>query len=334
VPAAAVAVVLNVTVTGTTAASFLTIWPAGQPQPLASSLNWAAGQTIPNAVTVKVGAGGKVSVLNPVGSADVIFDVVGYYDSLPGDGFTSLTPARILDSRSGLSTVGPFSTPWGPNQTRDVTVAGVGGVPAGADAVVVNVTVTGTTAAGFLTIWPAGQPQPLASSLNWAPGQTIPNAVTVKVGAGGRISVFNPVGNADVIVDVVGSFAPGTGQLFHPLSPARIQDSRPSGPQVGLYGTPWGVDVARDVQVTGAGGVPASAGAVLMNVTVTGTTAASYLTVWPAGQTAPLASSLNWTAGNTIPNSVTAKLSPTGGISVRNALGEAHVIADVAGWYG
>ncbi len=80
--------------------------------------------------------------------------------------------------------------------------------------------------------------------------------------------------------------------------------------------------------------MPSGASAVLVNLTATGTTAGSFLTVWPAGAAAPLASSLNWAAGATIPNSVTAKLGPTGGISVRNAAGDVHVLADTAGWYG
>jgi hypothetical protein len=92
--------------------------------------------------------------------------------------------------------------------------------------------------------------------------------------------------------------------------------------------------VARDVQVAGAGGIPSGAAAALLNVTATATTAASYLTVWPAGQAAPLASSLNWAPGATIANSVTTKLSATGRISIKNAAGNVDVIADTAGWYG
>ena len=325
---------LNVTVTGTTAAGFLTIWPKGQSQPVASSLNWAAGQTIPNAVTVKVGAGGQVSVANPVGNANVIVDLVGYYDGLPGDGYTPLDPARILDSRPAPNSVGPFATPWGAGTTRQVTVTGAAGVPANADAVVLNATVTGTTAAGFLTIWPNGQPQPVASSLNWAPGQTIPNAVTVKVGAGGQVSVFNASGDANVIFDVVGYFAAGTGHLFHPLNPARVLDTRPPPNQVGPFTSPWPAATNRDVQIGGNGGVPATAAAALLNVTVTGGTAGSFLSVWPAGQPAPLVSSLNWVPGVTIPNSVTTKLNAAGAITIRNAEGTVDVIADTNGWYG
>lgn len=178
------------------------------------------------------------------------------------------------------------------------------------------------------------QAQPNASSVNWPAGRTVANAVTVKVGAAGSISVFNRAGTADVIFDVVGYFAAGTGHLFHPVVPARLQDSRPAGPQVGPYASPWSSGQTRDVQVAGAGGVPAGAVAAVVNVTVTGTTASSHLTIWPAGQAAPLASSLNWQPGRTVPNGVTARWGAGGRVSVRNANGSAHVLVDTAGWYG
>ncbi|MEO5679957.1 MAG: PQQ-dependent sugar dehydrogenase [Acidimicrobiales bacterium] len=333
VPAAAAAVALNVTVTGTTAPGYLTIWPTGASQPSASSLNWAPGQTIANAVTVKVGVAGRISVFNPTGTTHVIVDVVGSYDTSAGDGLTSLSPQRILDSRSPGPGATPYSTPWASGQTRNVPVAGVGGVPAGADAVVLNATVTRTTAAGFLTVWPAGSTLPTASSLNWSPGQTIANAVTAKVGAGGQVSVHNASGSTDIIFDVVGYFTAGRGLLFHPLSPVRIQDSRPGSP-VGPFRVPWGPQVTRDVAVAGTGGMPADAGAALLNVTATGSTATSFLTIWPTGQSAPDASSLNWEPGQTIPNSVTAKVGTGGSVTIRNAAGDVHVIADTSGWYG
>jgi hypothetical protein len=273
-------------------------------------------------------------VYNSKGNVDVIIDVVGYYSSAAGDGFTPLTPARIQDSRPSGPKVGPYSTPWAGNQTRNVQVTGSGGVPSGADAVVANVTVTDTTEASFLTIWPQGGTKPLVSSLNWTSKQTIPNAVTVKLSAGGQISVYNSKGNANVIIDVVGYFTSGSGAKFHPLAPARIQDSRPNGPKVGAYSTPWPGNTTRSVQVSGAGGVPASASAALLNFTVTDTTGNSFLTIWPQGGSKPLVSSLNWVPAQTIPNQVTAKLSAGGVASVFNLTGNVNVIADVAGWYG
>ena len=73
------AVVLNVTVTGPTAPSYLTVWPDQTSQPLASDLNFVGGQTIPNLVVVKVGANGKVNFYNAGGSTHVIADVVGWF---------------------------------------------------------------------------------------------------------------------------------------------------------------------------------------------------------------------------------------------------------------
>jgi hypothetical protein len=155
--------------------------------------------------------------------------------------------------------------------------------------------------------------------------------VTVKVGNDRKINIFNNQGSAHVIVDVVGYFKPGTGSEFHALSPGRILDSRPG--EVGPFTTPWGAGVSRNLDVTGPS-VPEFADAVLMNFTVTQTTATSYLSIWPTGETQPTVSSLNWVSGWTIPNAVTAKIGTAGNIRIYNNLGSVHVIGDVAGWYG
>ncbi len=301
------------------------------------------GEVIPNAVTVKLGTGGnlgKLSVINAFGQVDVIMDVAGYYDSTVGDGFTSLPPARILDSRPGVGNTGGYVSPWGPNTTRTVAVGGHGGVPTDADAVVLNVTVADTTAPSFLTLWPAGGSQPTASSLNWVPGEVIPNAVTVKLGTGinlGNLSVINAFGQVDVIIDVAGYYKAGTGKTFHSLAPARILDSRPGIGNTGGFSTRWGPNTARTVAVGGHAGVPSNADAVVLNVTVADTTAPSFLTLWPAGGSQPTASSLNWVPGEVIPNAVTVKLGTGGSIgnlSVYNGFGAVDVIADVGGWFG
>jgi hypothetical protein len=80
VPATGVtAVVLNVTVTDPTAISFVTVYPDGETRPLASNLNFYAGETIPNLVVVPVGADGKVDFFNAAGSTDLVADLAGYY---------------------------------------------------------------------------------------------------------------------------------------------------------------------------------------------------------------------------------------------------------------
>ena len=78
-PAGVTAVALNVTATGPSAASFLTVYPGGTTRPTASNLNFVAGQTIPNMVLVPLGAGGKVTFYNNTGTVNVIADLVGYF---------------------------------------------------------------------------------------------------------------------------------------------------------------------------------------------------------------------------------------------------------------
>jgi hypothetical protein len=80
VPADATGVSLNVTATNPSADSFITVFPADAPRPVASSLNFVGAQPpVPNAVTVDLSADGKVSFYNNTGTVDVLADIVGYY---------------------------------------------------------------------------------------------------------------------------------------------------------------------------------------------------------------------------------------------------------------
>ena len=175
----------------------------------------------------------------------------------------------------------------------DVTVAGAYGVPSDATAVVLNVAVTGTSSASFLSVYPKGVSKPTASNLNWSAGETIPNLVEVPVGTGGKISVYNLAGSADVIIDVEGYVGPSTSAgagLYTALTPARICDTRAnSGAAVvsnqcnaGGAGLIFGPNSSRAIQVTGKGGVPSTGvGAVALNIAVTNTSSPSFLTAWP-----------------------------------------------------
>ncbi|MEP6753070.1 MAG: CAP domain-containing protein [Candidatus Dormiibacterota bacterium] len=335
------AVVLNVTATNTTAPGFLTVFPAGVALPAASNLNWVAGQTIAKLVTVGLGSG-AVTAYNPRGSADVIFDVAGYYstpDVSPGpDGlFNPLVPARLLDTRTGT---GAPAAKMSAGQTLDLQVTGQGGVPAsGVSAVVLNVTATSPTAAGFLTVFPTGVARPNVSNLNFNPAETIPNRVMVGVGTGGKVSIFSPAGSTDVIADVNGWFTDitpgGTGSWFTPLTPARILDSRLGTGGVSL---PWGPNAGRAVGVAGLGGVPAMSDpnpptAVVANVTVTNTTTAGALTAWPDTAAKPATSDVNWPQGGTVPNPTIVQVGPTGSVDIGSGKGCTDVIMDVVGWF-
>jgi streptogramin lyase len=334
VPAAATAVVMNVTATGGTLGSFVSAWPTGATQPTSSNLNFGVGETIPNLVTVKLGTGGKVSFANALGGVDVIADVVGYYDdgTGPGDLFTGITPTRLLDSRTPNG--GWNSTPLVAGAPRDLTVRQPGnatGVPATATAIVANVTVTAGTNGSFVSVWPSGVSQPNGSNLNFAPGQTIPNLTVVKIGTNGAVRFANAIGSVDVIVDVVGYFDPTGGSRFHAINPTRILDDRVGK---GLTG-PWGPGQSRSLPVAGATGtnVPATATGLVANVTATAGTTGSFVTVFPDGVTRPSSSNLNFGPGQTIPNLVTVKLGANGNIALANTLGTVHLIADAVGYY-
>ena len=332
------AVVLNVTVTETTSDGYLTVSPTGTTRPVVSNLNWSTGATIPNAVTVKVGTSGMVDLFQSgPGTAQVIVDMSGYYVDgavTAAGGFNSLTPSRILDTRDaggGLAS----------GETRDLAILGYWGVPvSNVSAVVLNVTVTDTTSTGYLTVFPSATGRSTASNLNWTPGLTIPNLVTVKVGSNGKVSLFQSgPGTAQVVVDVAGYFLDGyfldgtEPQLgmYVPLSPARILDTRNGAPPAPI---PGGGE--RSLPVKGQGGVPATGvGAVVMNTTVTETKTAGYLTVFPGSAAAPLTSNLNWSGpGVTIPNLVTVQLGAGGTVGIRNgSVLSTHVVVDVAGYY-
>jgi hypothetical protein len=79
VPKQASAIVVNATVTQGTAQSFLTIYPEGITRPVVSNLNWVAGQSIPNLVTVKLSSGGGITIYNAAGTVDVVLDLAGFY---------------------------------------------------------------------------------------------------------------------------------------------------------------------------------------------------------------------------------------------------------------
>ena len=337
VPASGVAaVVLNTTVTDTGAPGFITVYPSDATRPVASNLNFVAGQTVANLVTVKVGANGKVKLFNASSQpVSLVADVAGYFvagtPSVDG-AFVSLSPARLLDSRIGNGSSGPVQA----GGTVGLQVTGRGGVPAsGVAAVVLNTTVTNTRANGYVTVYPPGTSMPTASNLNFMAGQTVANLVTVKLGADGTVNLANSsAATVDLVADVAGYYLAGTPTVdgaFVSVEPTRLLDSRVGN---GFSG-PVQAGGTVGLQVTGRGGVPASGvAAVVLNTTVTDPRANGYITAYPSGTLMPTASNLNFGAGQTIPNLVTVKLGSDGKVNLTNSSRAAvDLVADVAGYY-
>ncbi|MHB8394422.1 MAG: G1 family glutamic endopeptidase [Candidatus Dormibacteria bacterium] len=335
VPTTASAVALNVTVTGTTQASYLSLYPTGQTQPAVSNLNWVAGETVPNLVIVPVGAGGAITIYNAAGVTEVVVDLQGYFSPEPAGvtagSYVPLPPVRIADTRpsSGQPYAGQTLRA---GSSLDIQAAGAGDVPAaGVSAVLLNVTVTDTTTSSYLAVFPQGGTQPSSSNLNWVAGETVANRVVVPVGPSGQVTVYNDAGSADVVVDVNGYFTQGTAlpnnaSLFSPVAPFRLLDTRQT-PGTGL--TAGGT---LSLLATGVGGIPAGATAAVTNVTATGTTAASFFTVYPGGSR-PGSSDVNWAAGQTVPNLTVATLSSSGTTTIYNDAGTAQVVVDAFGYF-
>ncbi len=338
------AVVLNVTVANATSGSFLSVFPSGTARPAVSNLNFAAGWVGANSVTVPVGANGKVDFYNEVGSVDVIADVTGYYfaeDLNPsgfGGQFQPHQTFRAADTRdpqwggplpgqASMRVLVDYDLPDGsPNQ--------------GVQALAVNITAVTPQGFGYLTAWNGNGSPPSASTLNFTAGAVVPNFAIVPttqcVTAPGCIglhefSIFNGSAKAThVIVDVVGYFGYAQsrpGYRFHPLTPARIGDTRT---QLGGPGT-------LGPNSTGLFATPAAArneltGALVVNVTgVNRGGAATYLTAFAAGDPRPNASTVNLTPYDVRPNAAIVPLGSNDAYNVYNAASTADVIVDVAG---
>lgn len=324
VPSANVAaVLLNVTVTAPGATSFVTVYPAGGPVPVVSNLNFVRNQTIPNQVTVGVGAGGQISVYNDAGFIALIIDIVGYYVTSSGPVGAGYAPRsgnpRVVDTRA--------TQPVAPFQTFNLTITGA--AAQGLIAAVYNVTVDQPTADGFITTFPTGSTRPNASSVNFTAGQPSPNLVTVKIGADDMVSFYNgSPGTVHLILDGVGFYTTSPNSFSYivrpvPTGPFRLWDSRVN------LGYP--LEQGETVRLSGAALPIDKTVGVIANATVTAPSVGGYATVFPAALPKPQSSSLNFTANETRANQVIPALlvDTTRDISVYNDAGTAHYIIDV-----
>jgi hypothetical protein len=251
-----------------------------------------------------------------------------------GSTYSAVTPTRVLDTRHAI---GAPASKVGPNGTVAVNVtSGVSGAPPASTitAVVLNVTVTDTTSGGYITAYPDGGSLPKSSNLNFSPGETVPNLVTVKV-RNGKVDLYNgSAGTVDLIADVQGYYVDSSaGKGYQPISPVRLLDTRKGigGPQVAV--APGGTLALR---IEGTAPFPASGvSAVVLNVTVTAPTGGGYITVYPGATTMPKASNLNYSPGETVPNLVVVAVGANGTVAFHNtSSGTVQLIADAEGYYG
>ncbi|WP_157849673.1 MULTISPECIES: hypothetical protein [Streptomyces] len=329
VPTDVTAVVVNVTVTDPTTDGYVSLGAAnGTPgtAPATSSVNFKAGQTVSNLVTVAVGPVVRgapwISVYNNWGTANVVLDLVGYYRPAATDKYGPLAPTRIADSRvDGTGRLGG-------DAVRSFQVARPELGTADATEVVLNVTATDGSWDSFLTAYPSGSPLPAAgSNVNFPAGSTVANQVVVPVGVDGWIDLYNHAGWVHVIVDVVGYYGPSGKGLFSALrTPVRSLDTRVTGTKLQQWATTQVPVVPSDGSVPNVMGVEA-------NVTVTDVTESGHLTVFPGPGLPPTTSTVNVAPGQTTANSVTTRVAGDGTYSVYNHGAPVDVIADLTGYF-
>ncbi len=250
------AVVLNVTAVDPKATGYATVFSDMFRSSGTSNLNFTpANKAIANTTVVPYGLvmpgpepprPAWLYVENrSAGSTHFVVDIVGWYGFEEfGYRYTPSVPVRIADTRTSG---GSGSLRHGEERTLRVADGTV--VPVSARAVVMNVTVTGTTANGFLTAWPSHEPRPATSNINWAAGTTVANLVYSRLSPGGSASFFNSTGNSHLVVDVVGWFAYDGQFVYHPLLPKRVVDTR-SG-LGGMGATKLGPATTRSADLTG-----------------------------------------------------------------------------------
>lgn len=314
IPATGVtAIVANVTVVKPAAAGYVTAYPAGTTRPNTSNLNHTTGSVIANHAVIRLGSTGAVSLWTS-SRTDLLLDVSGYFTATSG--YTPVSPARLLDTRTGSAVSAGTSV--------DVVVAGRAGVPAsGVRAVVLNVTAAQAAGGGYLTVHPTGTAPPSVSNVNYVAGETRATMVQIQPGPSGSVTVRTSA-TADILVDVFGWISDTSD--YHPVPPQRLLDTR--------YG--WGSRGGNTLELAGVAGVPSTgAYAVVVGAAAVTPPEAGWLQVYPDLNNQPHTSTLNFPAGRSVSNSATSRLSPSsypGRISVYPSVAT-HTIVDVFGYY-
>ena len=270
------------------------------------------------------GALASAELYTPEGgqSSHVLIDAAGYVTNAGLAQVPMLSsPQRLVDTRTS-------GGPIGAGQSRCFQIAGLGGIPSNAGAVIVNVTAVGHSGNGWLTVFPAGQAVPATSTVNFDSDEyAIANNAIVRVGGSGQVCVAAGNAASHAILDATG-YVTSAGLTTVPMlsSPQRLVDTRTSG-------GPIGAGQSRCFQIAGLSGIPSTAGAVIVNVTAVGFPSDGWLTLFPAGQGVPATSTVNFDNSQyAIANGAVVKLGSGGQVCVNSGLAASHIVLDATGY--
>ncbi len=327
IPTAALAYSLNVTVVPRSRLSYLTLWPTGQVQPYVSTLN-SDGRIKANAAIVPAGTNGAVSVY-ATDTTQLILDIDGYFvptENSASLAFYPIAPCRIADTRQGNGPLtGPFLSGGAAGRSFPILSSSCN-LPAAAQAYSMNITAVPHEPLRYITVWPTGKAQPLASTLNANTGAVTANADLVSAGTNGNISVYASE-DTDLLIDVNGYFAaPGSGGLsLYTVVPCRVLDTR----------NPQGASPLDGTLPVNVGASPCAisttAQAFILNATAVPTVPLQYLTVFPYGQTEPVVSTLNASDGAITSNM--AVVPSTGGWVDVFGSNPTYLVVDISSYF-
>ncbi|MEX1172162.1 MAG: hypothetical protein WEG56_06065 [Chloroflexota bacterium] len=339
IPANAVAVTGNLTVVGQGAAGYVSLGPLVGSAPGTSTLNFPLGDIRANGVTVPLSSTGAlqaVYVASAGKSTHLVMDVTGYFvKGTTGSRYQPVTPARFLDTRvnnpAGAAMLRP-SIPYA-FKVGGRTVAGTA-IPSDAVAITGNLTVTGQTKAGYLSLTPTSQTNPTTSTLNFPVKDVRANNVTVPLGTNGNLwVVYKGSGQVHAVLDVTGYFRAGSsGLTYVPLSPARIIDTRIAlGIDKALVD-----DLPRTMVIRNAGGIASDSKAFTGNLTVTRQTHAGYVSVTPTAIVNPTTSTINFPVKDVRANGFATPIDDATGRSAfvfKAKSGTVHIVVDITGYF-
>jgi len=244
--------------------------------------------------------------------------------------FVPVTPCRVVDTRNAA---GPFGGPiLAAGVARSFVIPnGPCNIPANAAAFLLSAAVVPTGPLGALTMWPTGLSQPLVATLT-SDGRIKANSAIVVAGLSGGINALVSQA-AHLVLDISGYFVAGNSAAleYFPMTPCRVADTRFAN---GAFGTPYlSAGVARSFPILSSTcNFPSTALAYSLNVTAVPHGPLGALTVWPAGATEPLASTLNAVNGVTTGNAAVVQGGTGGAINVL-ASNDTDLVIDANGYF-
>lgn len=314
-------VTLLVTGTSTGGEGWVKVGPAGE-LPAVAQLSVPPAGTASNLVMVRPGAGGAVALRSST-DLQVTAEVVGYQSFNGGVG------NRLIPTTPTIVATGSVNNSLG----LTAQVAGTSVVPTGANAALLQVTVSAGASGASVRLSPNGKSAASVPAASALPGHTQTTAVVAPLAANGTVRVLGTGMGASVSVAVTGYYVgddglAGAGRT-RVLAPTRVLDTRGAD----LSAAVPAAGSTLTVRVLGRAGVPTTGvSAVIMNVLALTPSTSGSLSVFPAGLARPSARALSYDSSSTVRTTVVAKVGAAGSVQLFVPDGGTHVLVDVAGY--